>query len=191
MRLSTARIEPVLDQDMTDEQREVLETLKGPRGGLLTFYRTLAHAPKALHRFTQWGAYVLSRRNSLPARQREILILRVGYLCRSGYEFAQHTKIGLREGLTAQDIVRIKAGADAGWSAAEAALIRAADELVTDHFVTDRTWGALREIFDDKQCMDAVFTVGQYTQVAMFLNSFGVQPEPGQEIDPDLSIVGR
>jgi 4-carboxymuconolactone decarboxylase len=191
MRLTQARIEPVQDQDLTDEQREVLDSLKGPRGGLLTFYRTLAHAPKALHRFTQWGAYVLSRRNSLPPRQREILILRVGYLCRSGYEFAQHTRIGLREGLSAEDIARIKSGADAGWSADEAALIRAADELVTDHFIANETWQVLRAHFDEKQCMDAVFTVGQYTQVAMFLNTFGVQPEPGQDIDPDLSIAGR
>ena len=32
--------------------------------------------------------------------------------------------------------------------------------------------------------MDAVFTVGQYTQVSMFLNTFGVQLDPGQTLDP-------
>jgi 4-carboxymuconolactone decarboxylase len=34
--------------------------------------------------------------------------------------------------------------------------------------------------------MDLVFTVGQYTQVSMILNSFGVQLDPGQTLDPDL-----
>jgi hypothetical protein len=34
--------------------------------------------------------------------------------------------------------------------------------------------------------MDAVFTVGQYTQVSMFLNSFGVQLDDGQVLDADF-----
>jgi alkylhydroperoxidase family enzyme len=114
------------------------------------------------------------------------VILRVGFLCKSGYEFTQHTRIGLNEGLTEAEIANIKKGADAGWSPADAALIRVADDLVGDHFVSDVTWAQLRAHFDEKQCMDAVFTAGQYTQVSMFLNTFGVQLDAGQTLDPDL-----
>ncbi len=186
MRLTAPRIAPIEDADLTDEQRAALEPMSQGRPPL-NIFRTLAHAPKALTRFQEWGAYVLSRRNSLPAREREIVILRVGFLCKSGYEFTQHTGIGLREGLTAAEIAAIKAGAGApNWTPAEAALIRAADELVGDHFVTDATWAELSRHFDKKQRMDVVFTAGQYTQVSMFLNSFGVQLEPGQTLDPDL-----
>ncbi len=74
----------------------------------------------------------------------------------------------------------------AGWSAADAALIRAADELHADQFVTDATWKALGEHFTQKQCMDVVFTAAQYTQVSMLLNSFGVQLDAGLTLDPDL-----
>jgi 4-carboxymuconolactone decarboxylase len=105
---------------------------------------------------------------------------------KSGYEFTQHTRIGLSEGLTEAEIANIKAGAEAGWSDADAALIRAADELVGDHFVSDATWAALSRHFDEKQRMDVVFTAGQYTQVSMFLNTFGVQLDEGQTLDPDL-----
>ncbi|MFI4935030.1 MAG: carboxymuconolactone decarboxylase family protein [Caulobacterales bacterium] len=185
MRLSSPRIAPIQDDEFTPEQREALAPMMDGRP-LLNIFRTLAHAPKALQRFQQWGAYVLSRRNSLPAREREIVILRVGFLCKSGYEFTQHTRIGLDSGLTREEIARIKVGADAGWSDAEAALIRAADELVKGHFITDATWAALKAHFDEKQCMDVAFTVGQYTQVSMFLNTFGVQIEPGQTLDPEL-----
>jgi 4-carboxymuconolactone decarboxylase len=186
MRLSKPRIAPLQDGEMSDEQREALEPM-AQGGRVINIFRTLAHAPKALTRFQQWGAYVLSRRNSLPAREREIVILRTGYLCKSGYEFTQHTAIGLREGLSAEEIAAIKKGADAGnWTPAEQALIHAADELVRDFFVSDATWAALARHFDEKQCMDVVFTVGQYTQVSMFLNSFGVQLEPGAVLDPDL-----
>src|SRR5580658_6514699 len=184
MRLAAPRIAPLQDAELTEEQREALKPMTEGGRAPLNIFRTLARAPKALTRFQQWGAYVLSRRNSLPAREREIVILRVGFLCKSGYEFTQHTRIGLSEGLTAGEINRIKAGADAGWSAADAALIRAADDLVGDHFVSDRTWAELAAHVDEKQCMDVVFTAGQYTQVSMFLNTFGVQVEPGQTVDP-------
>src|SRR5580658_8583912 len=184
MRLTAPRIAPLQDDELTDDQRAALAPMG--TGGLppLNIFRTLARAPKALTRFNEWGAYVLSRRNSLPAREREIVILRVGFLCKSGYEFTQHTRIGLNEGLTEAEIKKIKAGADAGWSAPDAALIRAADDLVGNHFVSDRTWAELAAHVDEKQCMDVVFTAGQYTQVSMFLNTFGVQVEPGQTVDP-------
>ena len=188
MRLSRPRIAPVADADLTPDQKEALAPLAGGWDGkVLNIFRTLAHDPKALKGFMGWGNYVLSRRNGLPAREREIVILRIGYLCRSGYEWTQHTEIGLRSGLAAEEIARIKAGADApGWSPADAALIRASDELHNDQFITDATWKALGEHFSDKQRMDVVFTAGQYTQVSMILNSFGVQLDEGQSLDPDL-----
>ena len=186
MRLSAPRVAPLEDAELTDEQREALRPMSADGRRPLNIFRTLARAPKALARFNEWGSYVLSRRNSLPAREREILILRVGFLCKSGYEFTQHTRIGLQAGLTADEIERIKAGADAGWSAADAALIRATDELVGDHFIGEATWAELGQHFTDKQRMDVVFTTGQYTQVSMILNTFGVQLDAGQTLDPDL-----
>jgi alkylhydroperoxidase family enzyme len=183
MRLAQARIAPLSDAEFTDEQKEQLK----PFGGrILNIFRTLVRAPKAFERFNQWGGYILSRRNDLPAREREIVILRTGFLCKSGYEWTQHVGIGKREGLSDDEIARIKQGAGAGWSAPDAALIRAADELHADQFITDATWKALGAHFTQKQCMDVVFTTGQYTQVSMMLNSFGVQLDPGQTLDPDL-----
>jgi 4-carboxymuconolactone decarboxylase len=115
------------------------------------------------------------------------VILRVGFLCRSGYEFAQHRRIGLDQGLTGAEIEAIKVGANAAtWSEADATLIRACDELHREQFVSESTWTALGRHFDEKQRMDLVFTVGQYTQVSMILNTFGVQLEKPDELDPAL-----
>jgi 4-carboxymuconolactone decarboxylase len=186
MRLAKPRIQPIAIDKMDAEQTEAVQPML-QNGRLLNIFATLAHAPKALTRFQQWGAYVLSRRNSLSARDREIVILRVGFLCKSGYEFGQHKVIGLREGLKDFEIEAIKKGPlAANWNPAERALLHAADELVFDHFVNDATWAKLAEHFDLKQQMDVVFTAAQYTQVSMFLNSFGVQLDAGMTLDPDL-----
>lgn len=191
MRLSQPRVHP-LTNDLTPEQAEVLAPLgQGgviPAGSVLNIFRTLAHAPQALKAFLTWGNYILSKKNDLPAREREIVILRTGFLCRSGYEWTQHVEIGLRCGLTPDEIQMLKAGPDAGWSPADAALVRATDELHADQFISNETWTQLLTHFSQKQAMDVVFTAGQYTQVSMILNTFGVQLDPGQTLDPDLRV---
>ncbi len=187
MRLTSPRIKPLADNELSAEQKEVLEPIAANNGRVLNIFRTLIHSPKALSGFLSWGNYILSRRNDLPAREREIVILRIGYLCKSGYEWTQHHAIGLRVGLSAEEIARIKKGADApGWSAADKALLAASDELHKGQFISDATWKALSEHFSQKQRMDVVFTAGQYTQVSMILNTFGVQLDEGQTLDPDL-----
>lgn len=191
MRLDTPRIAPVdldrLDTSQLDALTPLIETGGGKVGGgvVLNIFRTLARTPQALTAFLGWGSHLLSRRNSLPPRERELVILRTGFLCKSGYEWMQHHRIGLDCGLTAEEIERIKAGAEAaGWTPLESAMLLATDELVRDHFISDTTWAALADLGDQGR-MSLVYTVGQYTQVSMMLNSFGVQLEDGS-VDPDL-----
>lgn len=192
MRLNAPRIEPVdldrLDADQRAALAPFLDTDGGKVGGgrVLNIFRTLVHAPKALTAFLAWGSYILSRRNALSERERELVILRTGYNCRSGYEWTQHKRIGLDSGLSEDEIERIKTGPDAeGWSEIDRAMLRATDDLTSNHFVSDASWAALAPL-GDKGRMDLVMTVGQYTQVSMILNSFGIQVEDGWEVDPDL-----
>ena len=185
MRLSKARIAPLKDDELDAEQKELLAPMAA-RGRVLNIFRTLAREPSGTKAFLAWGNYILSRRNGLPPREREIVILRIGFLCKAGYEWTQHVPIGKHAGLTDEEVARIKKGA-AGWSDADAALIQASDELHTNQFISDSTWAALGRHFSDKQRMDVVFTAGQYTQVSMILNSFGVQLDEGQTLDPDLN----
>ena len=185
MRLSAPRIVPAELDRLDDDQRAALEPFL-VQGRVLNIFRTMARLPRALTAFLSWGSYVLSRRNSLSPRTRELAILRTGFQCAAGYEWTQHVPIGRAGGLSVAEIERIKAGPDApDWSPLDRAILRASDELVADHFITSATWDALSELGDIGRA-DLVFTVGQYTQVSMILNSFGVQLDPGQELDPAL-----
>jgi 4-carboxymuconolactone decarboxylase len=191
MRLRAPRIAPTDPESWNDAQKALAQPLLDKRGKVINIFRTLMNHPDAMKGFMGWGSYVLSKKNSLPAREREIVILRIGYLCGSGYEWTQHRAIGERAGLSATEIEGIKVGADAAhWSAADAALLRATDDLHSNHFVSDASWAALGQHFTPTQCMDVVFTAGQYTQVSMILNSFGVQLDEGQTLDPELDRRG-
>ena len=129
MRLTAPRVVPAAAESWSEEQRAIVEPMLA-RGPVLNIFRTLLNHPLAAKAFLVWGGYILSRKSTLPPREREIVILRTGFLCRSGYEWTQHVPIGRRAGLTDDEIARIKLGADApGWSEPDRALLRAIDDL--------------------------------------------------------------
>ncbi len=178
MRLSEPRVQP-LEEAKWDP--EIVPWLRGlsKDGSVSKILRTLAHHPKLYKRWRAFANHILMK-SQLPSRDREILILRTGWNCQAGYEWGQHEPIGKAAGLTDDEILRIAKGPGAdGWDPFEAALLRAADELRGDAFISDATWGVLAERYSDQQMIDVVFTVGQYNMIAMALNSFGVQLEEG------------
>lgn len=178
MRLKEPRLKTLAETEWTEEQRKILTPFLR-NGRVLNVFSTMARHPKMAESWLTFASYIL-RRSTLPARDREILILRIGWLCRSDYEFGQHTLIGGKAGLSPEEITRIMEGPEAtGWDPFEAALIRAVDELHTDAFISSATWTALAKRYDEKQLMDVVMTVGQYNLVSMLLNTFGVQLDPG------------
>lgn len=185
MRLSSPRIMPVEPTTETAEQLEILAPMSRAMGNL-NIFRTMVKTPRALKRFNVWGSYLLGHGTSLDGRQREIAILRTGWLCHSGYEWVQHCRIGLEAGLSQEEIDAIKVGpSHPDWSAEEAAILQATDDLVEDFFIQDSSWAAL-SMLSEQQRMDLVYTVGQYCLVSMVLNSFGVQLDPGQTLDADF-----
>ncbi|MFC2166005.1 carboxymuconolactone decarboxylase family protein [Acidobacteriota bacterium] len=179
VRLQQPRIFPLPESQWNMEQVRLLAPFKGEDGTILNVLTTLGRHPELLDSYMKFILYVASR-STLPARHREILMLRIGWLCQSKYEFGQHTRIGKEAGLTDEDIVRITKGPeDPGWSRFEATLIRAVDELYMTDIISDATWIALSEQYDEKQCLDVIITVGQYNLVSWTLNSLGVQLEEG------------
>ncbi len=157
---------------MAAEDRETVEK-NAMNGRVFNIFKVLANHPKLVKRWTPFAGHILSKQ-SLPFRDREMLILRIGWLNQAEYEFAQHELIAKRGGLSDADIERIKKGPSADWSAHDAALMQAADDLFGNSVVSDATWAALSKTYSTEQMMDVVFTIGQYNLVSWALNSFGV-----------------
>jgi alkylhydroperoxidase family enzyme len=179
-RFAKPRIPPVPRESWTAAETALLGPLER-QGRVYNVFTTMANHPELARDWLTFATHVL-RNSTLPPRDREILILRIGWLCGSEYEWAQHVRFGKREGLGEDDLRHIRQGPEAaGASPHDRLLLKAVDELHAEAFITDDTWNSLCETYDTRQMMDLVFAVGQYTLVSMALNSFGVQLDPGLE----------
>ena len=183
---SVVRLAPLTDDELTDEQRALLSVIDDRAAHATNIFRTLVRHPGLFRRFGPFGGKLL--RGRLTGRDRELLILRTAYNCRSAYEWAQHVLIAREAGLTDDEIVAVAAGPGAPvWSDHDRALLRAADELHADHRIGDETWAALRSDFDgdERLLIEVPMLVGNYTMLAFTLNTLGVPVEPGKAPLPD------
>jgi alkylhydroperoxidase family enzyme len=176
------RIQPVSLADAEPETRELLDSLSTFRDDdvtVLNVFGTLARHPKLLKRWLVFANHVLLK-STISGRDRELAILRAGWRCDAPYEWGQHVVIGRREGISDEEIARIAQGPDApGWSAHDAAILRAVDELHDHATISDATFATLGERYDGQQLMDLVFAIGQYHLVSFALNAFGVERDDG------------
>jgi alkylhydroperoxidase family enzyme len=140
---------------------------------------TLLRHPELYERLTQMGIQLLAR-SALSPRDRELAVLRVGWLCQAPYEWGEHVRIGKMAGLTSDEIGRITIGASApGWTEHEAALLRAAEELHENAMISDTTWNALAKRLDDKQLIELPVLIGQFTLVAYMQNALRLRLDAG------------
>jgi len=174
--VTSPRIAP-LPADQRDERaRALLSALTVPGAQELNIFGTLVRHPRLFKRWVAFGGVLLDGR--LPARERELLILRTGHNCGSHYEWAQHVRLALAAGLTEVEIERVRGGPGAdGWEPFDATLLRAADELHASNRIGDDTWTTLAARYDEQQLIEVCMVVGQYHLVAFTLNSLGVELE--------------
>lgn len=173
---SAPRIPPLPEDERDDQARELLDQAGVRPGGAANIFTTLVRHPGLFRRWLPFGGKLLA--GKLPPRDRELLILRTGWNCGSTYEWAQHVLIARTAGLGDEEIARVKDGPGAaGWSAADATLLRAADELHADARISDATWAALAAAYDQRQMIEVPMLVGHYHLVGFTLNSLGVQVE--------------
>lgn len=140
---------------------------------------TFAHYPALAKAFMTFNAHVAGA-SSLPYRDREIVILRLSWLMHSEYELVQHMILGRRAGLVDEEIERLQLDPDApGWSAGDADLVRAVDQLHELSRITPAAWDRLAQRYNQSQMLDLIFLVGCYGALALAINSLETPIESG------------
>lgn len=181
----TPRIAALAPEQWTAEVRALLDP-SGSGRAVAGVYRTYAQHPKMYAPRQRLSEYIRLQA-TLEPRVRELLIMRIGWLCGSEYEWGAHAPAGRRAGMTDADVSHVIAGPPRTGGTFDDALLRAVDELYADDTLSDATWQELSARLNTKQLLDLLVTTGGYRMVSMSLNAFGVQLEPGAERFPATS----
>jgi alkylhydroperoxidase family enzyme len=157
--------------DQYDEKG--LELWNKARGHLdqINVIQTMMHHPDLLRRWMPFFSHCLHK-CEISLREREIVMLRIGRLCGSGYEWAQHKPIAMERGLSAAEVAAV---ADGTLGGQEGLLVEAVDQLHYTSMIDDDLWSRLSAAYSVPEILDVIFVMGQYRMVSCVLNSLAVQ----------------
>ena len=179
------RILPLTEQELSPEAKDyckqLRKTLGVPESGLIPGVTATMLRHLDLNDAQTEMGIMLAGKGKISPRERELAVLRVGWVTGAPFEWSEHVVIARRCGITAEEIGRvIEGGAAAGWTGHEAALLTAVDELLSLFMLTDATWAALADTWDERQLMEFPVLVGVYAATAMQQNSLRVATEGGK-----------
>jgi alkylhydroperoxidase family enzyme len=185
---SPQRIAPVAIEEVDQASWDVVNTIRsaiglGPATDLPGYSLTMVKHPAIFRRQLEMGTALFT--GALSARERELAVLRIGWLLRAPYEWGEHVDIGQRYGVTKEEIERVIEGSGApGWTEHEAAILRAVEEILSNLTVSDATWNTLAKSWNEQQLLEFPMMVGQYVCTAIVQNALRIRLEEG---NPGLS----
>lgn len=167
--------------DLVDDRpaRQVSDNAWAQLEKLPEIIRTMLRHSDLFVRQTDIGIQLLGQ-GAIPARDRELAVLRIGWLCKAPYEWGEHVHIAKKAGISSEEIERITQGSSAtGWSEHDQAILRAVEELYENSMISDATWNTLAKCFNDKQLIELPILIGQYQTVAYYQNSLRLRLHEG------------
>ncbi len=116
----------------------------------------------------------------LPPRDRQLAVLRTGWLLGAPYEFGEHIGRAKEAGITAEEIDRLaeEGSTWSGWNDHDRAVLTAAEELRSNAMISDETWATLAASYSEAQLFELCVLIGQFTNVAYFQNALRCRLEP-------------
>ena len=176
------RIAELDESEVDAESRDIIRTIRGSTGGAADsvipgYMRTVIKHPALFRAQMQMGTTIF--KGALPQRERELAVLRIGWLLRAPYEWGEHVDIGKRYGITPEEIEAVILGSTApNWNEHDRAILTAVEELLGNQMISDATWARLAKSWDERQLIEFPMMVGQYVATAFVQNSLRITLAP-------------
>ena len=176
----TSRIDPI-SPPYARHVAEQLEAMMPPGVPPILLFRTFVRSLPMTAAMGGWGSYELSKRLSLPLRDREIVIGRTCARCRCEYEWGVHVAFfAERVGLSGEQVSSLAHGGacEPCWpDQRDRLLIQAADALHDSADIGDDLWRQLARVFSDEQLLDLMMLAGWYHAISFTANGARVALE--------------
>lgn len=183
------RFPPLKDEDFGPEHAEAISRFRN-WGPLVNVTRSWLRHPRSLEAYNTFTVALAGPGGELGRREQELIFLRTAWRCRAPYPFSRHKVDGVRAGLTPEEVEALKRPVDAhAWSAADAAMILATDELLTNFYLSDDVWLKLTAQLSERQVIEVILAAGRYCILCMLANTTGVELEEDRPLDPDVLLT--
>lgn len=186
-----AKLPIVTADQLTADQERVWQLVTGGRrgsaadltddaGGLVGPFNAMLISPLVGQHLAALGE-VLRFDTSLNRNVVELATIVVGARWRSNFEWAAHSRLALRAGISSDVIEAIRQGEEPAFSdETSAAVYRLVSELLDDGRVGDDTYAEVAAAVGDIGIVELVALVGYYCLICFSLNTFEVPPRAGE-----------
>ncbi len=179
----TGRV-PMVSQERANQLGEEWG-MAGPRM-TRSAVRTLAVNPELAKPVLTLLSQLLER-NQLDARLRELVIMRIGWVTGSAYEWTQHWRVAtVTAGIPPEDVLAVRDWrASDRLTAADKAVLAATDETLAGKSISDATWAEIiKAIPDQAQQVEFVVAMGNWMMFSMLLRNLRIPVEDGVAVWP-------
>ncbi len=173
------RIEEVPEASLSGDALELIDRIRGSAGStrqgpIPGYFLTMVKHPDIFRCQLELGTVIF--KGHLPPRDRELAVLRVGWLCQAPYEWGEHVDIGQRCGVTSAEIEHVIEGSTApNWNEHDRAILQAVEELLDHKSISDEVWSVLAKNWNEPQLIEFPMMVGQYVATAFVQNSLRIR----------------
>lgn len=160
--------------DPATQSEEIRDRLR--RVGSLNVTRMMSHAEGPMLAYSKLGTQLLLR-GKLDPVLREVVILRIGQLCGSQYEWHQHVSVARAVGM---DDATLQAMADQAFERltdAQQVAVAVAEEIKREGGATEGTFHRAKAHFSAEQLVELCLVAGYYIMTAGLLLSFDIEIE--------------
>lgn len=146
----------------------------------LNIFRVLLNHPILAKRLNDLLMTLLFR-GKLDARLRELVIMRIGWVTGSDYEWTQHWRIARELGLPEEDLLAVRdwRGSDR-FSNADRAVLAATDETLEAGAISPETWALCRHhLGGSEELLELTAAIGAWRLISSLLQSVDIPLEEG------------
>jgi alkylhydroperoxidase family enzyme len=168
--------------DYADENRDaeviaLAKRVRAERGTMHNLYRMLLQSPPVAE---GWLTFLTAIRQKceLPARYRELAILRIALLNRAHYEYEGHVPHALKGGVTQAQIDALENWQSSqSFDAVERIVLAYTESMTRQIQVPDDTFAAVKAHFSERQLVELTATIGAYNCVSRFLEAMRIDSD--------------
>jgi len=123
----------------------------------------------------------LLNKNIFDTRLRELIIMRIGWVTGSEYEWTQHWRVATTAGVPPEDILAVRDWKNSTrLTAADRAVLSATDEMLAHGTITDATWAECRKhVPTAAEQVEMVVAIANWTMFSMLLRALQIPIEDG------------